>query len=159
MNVIDKLMNRISPAPKHPAFSTGDTITVSVKVKEGEKERIQLFKGTVMKVQGSGVGKSFTVRKVSDGVGVERTFPFVSPSVDKIEVSLRGKVRRSRIYYLRELKGRAARLTTEIVRQDKSSTGGKRAKKAAAAAEAEKAAAAVIKTPEATKSATETPNS
>lgn len=120
MNLIDKVISKLSPKRNHPDFSTGDTITVSVKVKEGEKERIQLFKGTVIKVQGSGAGRAFTVRKVSDGVGVERTWPFASPAVDDIQVNLRGKVRRSRIYYLRGLKGRAARLTTEIVQQEKS---------------------------------------
>lgn len=118
MNLIDKLVAKLSPMPKFPAFSTGDTVTVSVKVKEGEKERIQLFKGTVIKIQGSGVGRSFTVRKMSDGVGVERTWPFVSPSVDNILVNSKGKVRRSRIFYLRNLKGRAARLTTEINKQE-----------------------------------------
>lgn len=141
MNLIDKVLAKISPKRTHAEFSTGDTITVSVKVKEGEKERIQLFKGTVIKVQGSGVGRSFTVRKVSDGVGVERTWPFASPAVDSIQVNLRGKVRRSRIYYLRDLKGRAARLTTEIVQQEKTSDGGA-AKKAKKKAKADAAAAA-----------------
>ncbi len=121
MNLIDKVIAKLSPKRNLAEFSTGDTVTVSVKVKEGEKERIQLFKGTVIKVQGSGVGRSFTVRKVSDGVGVERTWPFASPAVDSVQVNLKGKVRRSRIYYLRDLKGRAARLTTEIVQQEKSS--------------------------------------
>lgn len=120
MNLIDKIVAKLSPKRELSNFTTGDTVTVSVKVKEGEKERIQLFKGTVIKVQGSGVGRSFTVRKVSDGVGVERTWPFASPAVDSVQVNLKGKVRRSRIYYLRDLKGRAARLTTEIVQQEKS---------------------------------------
>lgn len=140
MNLIDKVLAKISPKREHADFTTGDTITVSVKVKEGEKERIQLFKGTVIKVQGSGVGRSFTVRKVSDGVGVERTWPFASPAVDSIQVNLRGKVRRSRIYYLRDLKGRAARLTTEIVQQEKSADSV--AKKLKKKAKAEAAAAA-----------------
>jgi large subunit ribosomal protein L19 len=129
MNLIDKVVAKLSPKRKFSDFSTGDTITVSVKVKEGEKERIQLFKGTVIKVQGAGVGKSFTVRKVSDGVGVERTWPFASPAVDSIQVNLRGKVRRSRIYYLRNLKGRAARLSTEIIQQEKKSDSDKKVKK------------------------------
>lgn len=93
-----------------PEFQTGDTVGVYVKVKEGEKERIQLFSGVVLKVQGSGSGRSFTVRKVSSGVGVERTFPFLSPSIDRVELISRGKVRRSRLFYLRGLKGRSARL-------------------------------------------------
>ncbi len=134
MNLIDKIVAKLSPKREFSNFSTGDTITVSVKVKEGEKERIQLFKGTVIKVQGSGVGKSFTVRKVSDGVGVERTWPFASPSVDSVQVNLKGKVRRSRIYYLRNLKGRAARLTTEIIQQEKTSKKEPKAKKEAAVA-------------------------
>lgn len=140
MNLIDKVLAKISPKREHADFSTGDTITVSVKVKEGEKERIQLFKGTVIKVQGSGVGRSFTVRKVSDGVGVERTWPFASPAVDSIQVNLRGKVRRSRIYYLRDLKGRAARLTTEIVQQEKSADSVAKKLKKKAKAEAASAA-------------------
>jgi large subunit ribosomal protein L19 len=96
-------------------FKAGDTVGVYVKVREGDKERIQLYKGVVMKVQGSGVGRSFTVRKISAGVGVERTFPFSSPIVDRVELIARGKVRRSRLYFLRTLKGKAARLTSELV--------------------------------------------
>lgn len=100
---------------KLPEFKTGDTISVHVKVKEGEKERIQIYKGVVIKVQGSAMGRSFTVRKMSSGVGVERTFPFASPAIAKIEVASRGKVRRSKIFYLRNLRGRAARLESELV--------------------------------------------
>jgi large subunit ribosomal protein L19 len=98
---------------KVPQFQTGDTVAVSVKVKEGEKERVQLFTGVVIKVQGSGVGRSFTVRKIASGVGVERTFPVLSPVIDKIEVQSRGKVRRARLFYLRGLKGRSARLDSD----------------------------------------------
>ena len=90
-------------------------MNVHALVKEGAKERIQVFTGVVLKIQGSGVGRSFTVRKISAGVGVERTFPFASPAIDKIELVSRGKIRRARLFYLRELKGRAARLTTERV--------------------------------------------
>lgn len=139
MNFADKIISSLGGKTlnqkSYPDFSTGDTITISVKVKEGEKERIQLFKGTVMKIQGSGLGRSFTVRKISNSVGVERTWPFASPAIDSIEVNLRGKVRRSRIFYLRGLKGRAARLQTEIVQQEKKSTGklSKKAKKEKAA--------------------------
>ncbi len=97
-----------------PQFQTGDTVGVYVKVKEGEKERVQLFTGVVLKVQGSGSGRSFTVRKIASGVGVERTFPLLSPIIDRIEVISRGKVRRARLFYLRGLKGRSARLDTEI---------------------------------------------
>ncbi len=99
---------------KMPQFQTGDTVAVSVKVKEGEKERVQLFTGVVLKVQGSGIGRSFTVRKIASGVGVERTFPILSPIIDKIEVISRGKVRRARLFYLRGLKGRSARLNSEV---------------------------------------------
>jgi len=97
-----------------PDFDSGDTISVSVKVKEGEKERIQIFKGIVLKIQGSGPSRTFTVRKVSEGIGVERTFPFNSPSVDKIEVQAYGMTRRSRLFYLRDLKGRAAKVRSEL---------------------------------------------
>lgn len=81
-----------------------------VRLIEGEKERIQVFKGTVIRVRGSGTNRTFTVRKVSDGIGVERTFPLHSPSIEKIEVVDRGKVRQARIYYLRDRKGKAARI-------------------------------------------------
>lgn len=96
-------------------FKSGDTVGVYVKVREGDKERIQLYKGVVVKVQGSGIGRAFTVRKISAGVGVERTFPFSSPAIDRVELIARGKVRRSRLYFLRGLKGKAARLTSELV--------------------------------------------
>ena len=98
-----------------PNFGAGDTVGVYVKVREGDKERIQLYKGVCIKVQGEGVTRTFTVRKISAGVGVERTFPFRSPSVDRVEVIAKGKVRRSKLYFLRELKGKAARLTSEMV--------------------------------------------
>ncbi|MEK2645607.1 50S ribosomal protein L19 [Bdellovibrio sp. BCCA] len=97
------------------AFSSGDTVNVFVKVKEGEKERVQLYKGIVTKIQGSGAQKTFTVRKISAGVGVERTFPFASPALDKVEVVNIGKVRRSKLYYLRALEGKAAKIESELV--------------------------------------------
>lgn len=97
------------------AFETGDTVTVYVRVREGDKERVQAYKGVVLKLQGKGASRSFTVRKISAGVGVERTFPFASPSVDRVELVARGKVRRSKLYFLRNLKGKAARLTSELV--------------------------------------------
>ena len=96
-------------------FGAGDTVGVYVKVREGDKERVQLYKGVCIKVQGEGSTRSFTVRKISAGVGVERTFPFRSPSVDRVEVIARGKVRRAKLYFLRDLKGKAARLTSEMV--------------------------------------------
>lgn len=97
------------------SFNSGDTVNVFVKVKEGEKERVQLYKGIVTKIQGSGTSKSFTVRKMSAGVGVERTFPFASPAIDKVEIVNIGKVRRAKLYYLRGLKGKAAKIESELV--------------------------------------------
>jgi len=93
-----------------PDFATGDTIRVHVKIKEGDKERVQIFQGAVIARRGGGIGESFTVRKVSAGVGVERVFPLHSPNVAKIEMIKRGKVRRSKLYYLRDLKGKRTRI-------------------------------------------------
>jgi large subunit ribosomal protein L19 len=94
----------------HPDFRPGDTVKVHVKVVEGNRERIQVFEGVVIRRRGGGISETFTVRKISYGVGVERTFPVHSPRIDKIEVSRRGKVRRAKLYYLRELRGKAARI-------------------------------------------------
>ena len=96
------------------AFGSGDTVNVYVKVKEGDKERVQLYKGIVIKTQGSGSTRSFTVRKISAGVGVERTFPMTSPSLDRVELVSTGKVRRSKLYYLRGLEGKSARIESEL---------------------------------------------
>jgi len=93
-----------------PNFIAGDTVKVHVKIKEGEKERIQAFQGVVISKRGSGTGATFTVRKVSYGIGVERIFPLHSPVIGKIEVITHGRVRRSKIYYLRKLRGKAARI-------------------------------------------------
>ncbi len=93
-----------------PSFRPGDTLKVHVKVIEGTRERIQLFEGVVIKRRGGGIGETFTVRKISYGVGVERTFPINSPKLEKIEVARRGKVRRAKLYYLRDLRGKAARI-------------------------------------------------
>ena len=94
----------------HPAFGPGDNVKVHVKIKEGEKERIQVFQGVVISKRKGGTNATFTVRKVSYGVGVERIFPLHSPAIDKIEVVTRGRVRRAKIYYLRKLRGKAARI-------------------------------------------------
>lgn len=110
MDLVRKITMARQPKRKLPEFRPGDSINVYVKVKEGEKERVQLFAGVVLKNQGAGAGHTFTVRKMSSGVGVERTFPYFSPAIDRIEVVSRGEVRRSRLYYLRGLRGRAARL-------------------------------------------------
>ena len=99
-----------------PVFKAGDTVRVHFKVIEGSRQRIQVFEGVVLKRQGSGVRETFTVRKQSFGVGVERTFPFNSPRVEGIEVKRRGRVRRARLYYLRGLTGRAARVKEAIRR-------------------------------------------
>jgi large subunit ribosomal protein L19 len=94
----------------HPDFRAGDTVKVHVKVVEGTRERIQVFEGVVIKRQNGGISETFTVRKISYGVGVERTFPVHSPRIDKIEVTRRGSVRRAKLYYLRNLRGKAARI-------------------------------------------------
>eukprot|EP01029_Cantina_marsupialis_P024362 TRINITY_DN624920_c0_g1_i1.p1 TRINITY_DN624920_c0_g1~~TRINITY_DN624920_c0_g1_i1.p1 ORF type:complete len:116 (+),score=22.73 TRINITY_DN624920_c0_g1_i1:60-407(+) len=93
-----------------PEFSAGDTISVSYKIKEGNKERIQIFRGVVIQIKGSGVTKTFTIRKMSGNIGVERIIPMTSPFIEKIEVNKRGRVRRARIYYLRGLTGKKARI-------------------------------------------------
>jgi len=108
-NVIDAL----AAATKRddiPEFRAGDTLKVHVKVVEGTRSRVQVFQGVCIRVQGSGVGRTFSVRKVSFGVGVERTFPLHTPIIDKIEVVTRGDVRRAKLYYLRNLRGKAAKI-------------------------------------------------
>lgn len=97
-----------------PEFRTGDTVRLSIKIKEGDKERVQAFEGTVIRKKGSGIRSTVTVRKVSWGVGVERTFPLNSPSLESIKVIGKGKVRRAKLYYLRNLKGKAARIEEEM---------------------------------------------
>lgn len=103
-----------------PEFNAGDTITVSYKIVEGSKERIQSFRGVVIQVKGSGMTKMFTIRKISNGVGVERIFPLYSPHIESIEVNKRGVVRRARIYYLRNLTGKKARIKEKrmVVKKD-----------------------------------------
>lgn len=93
-----------------PDFKAGDTVTIHVKVIEGEKERIQLYTGVCIQKRGSGINATFTVRKISNGIGVERIFPLHSPRIDKIEVVRVGRVRRAKLYYLRQLEGKAARI-------------------------------------------------
>ncbi|MDL2258308.1 50S ribosomal protein L19 [Eubacteriales bacterium OttesenSCG-928-K08] len=103
-----------------PKLEPGDTVRVFVKVVEGTRERLQNFEGTVIKIQGGGVRKSFTVRRVSYGVGVERTFPYNSPRIGRIEVVRHGKVRRAKLYYLRDRVGKAAKVPERIVERKKS---------------------------------------
>jgi large subunit ribosomal protein L19 len=98
-----------------PDFRPGDTVRVHVKVVEGNRERIQVFEGVVIKRRGAGISETFTVRKVSYGVGVERTFPVHTPKIAKLEIVRRGKVRRAKLYYLRQLRGKAARIKEKTV--------------------------------------------
>ena len=98
------------PNPNIPALASGDTVRVRIKIVEGEKERIQVFQGVVIRVRHNGAGSSFTVRRVAYGVGVERTFPLYSPLVERVEVVRHGKVRRAKLYYLRGLSAKASRI-------------------------------------------------
>ena len=93
-----------------PTFKSGDTITVYYEIREGEKVRTQFFKGVVIQIKGTGLTKTFTIRKMSGTIGIERIFPFNLPAIQKIEINKRGKVKRSRIYYFRELRGKKARI-------------------------------------------------
>ena len=98
-------------AAGYPKFKAGDTVTVTYRIKEGDKERLQKFKGVIIQIKGtSPATKTFTIRKISNGIGVERIFPFASPFIDSIEVNKVGKVRRARIFYLRQLSGKKARI-------------------------------------------------
>jgi large subunit ribosomal protein L19 len=113
-------MKRISQVEKGffrdkvPEFASGDTVKVHVKIKEGDKERVQVFQGTVIGRKGSGTGETFTVRKMSYGVGIERIFPLHSPNIDKITRVRQGKVRRAKLYYLRDLTGKSARIQEKL---------------------------------------------
>lgn len=116
MNVIDFVQKELELKSNHPEFHPGDNITVFYKIIEGGKERIQAFKGNVIQIKG---GKNthtqtFTVRKVSSGIGVERIFPLLSPNIDKIEVNKNGRVRRARLFYLRQAKGKRARIKEKL---------------------------------------------
>ena len=111
MNIIDRL-EREQMRMDIPSFRPGDTVRVHVKIREGEKDRVQVFQGIVIVKKKGGIRSSFTVRKISYGIGVERVFPLHSPSIDKIEVVEKGLVRRSRLYYLRGLRGKAAKVKT-----------------------------------------------
>lgn len=119
MNQLDQVES-VYLRPGAPEFNPGDTIRVHVRVVEGDKHRIQVFQGVVIARRGGGTRETFTVRKISGGVGVERIFPLHSPNVDKIEVMRRGRVRRAKLYYLRNLRGKAARIDER--REDKGRT-------------------------------------
>ena len=109
MHILDEL-DKASLRDNVPAFRAGDTVKVHVKVIEGSRSRVQVFQGVVIRIHGSGIGRTFTVRKVSFGVGVERTFPLNSPIFEEIEIVTRGDVRRAKLYYLRNLRGKAAKI-------------------------------------------------
>lgn len=109
MNVIETIENE-QMRTDIPDFKAGDTVKVHARIKEGEKERVQIFQGVVIRKRKGKTGSTFTVRKISYGVGVERVFPLHSPAIDKIEIVSKGKVRRGRLYYLRNLRGKAARI-------------------------------------------------
>ena len=115
MNLIKVAEEALATGKKFPEFKSGDTITVAYKIIEGNKERIQLYRGVVIKINGHGDKKRFTVRKMSGTVGVERIFPIESPNIDSIEVNKHGKVRRTKLYYLRKLTGKKARIKEKKV--------------------------------------------
>ncbi|WP_217606850.1 50S ribosomal protein L19 [Chitinophaga sp. GbtcB8] len=115
MNAISFVHEQLTGKKEFPKFKAGDNVTVNYKIVEGTKERIQSFKGDVMKIQGTGFTASFTVRKISDGIGVERVFPLFSPNIDSILLHKVGKVRRAKLYYLRQRAGKAARIKEKRV--------------------------------------------
>lgn len=110
MNAVDFIHGQLNTTKEFPNFKAGDNVTVNYRIIEGAKERIQAFKGDVIKRQGSGFTQSFTVRKISDGVGVERLFPLYSPNIESIQVNKVGRVRRAKLFYLRERSGKSARI-------------------------------------------------
>jgi large subunit ribosomal protein L19 len=110
MDIIKQIENELTEKKNLPVFGSGDTVSVHYKIKEGSKERVQIFQGVVIQRRGNGSTETFTVRKMSSGVGVERIFPVCSPAIDKIIVNKEGKVSQSRIFYLRDRKGKAARI-------------------------------------------------
>ena len=123
MNLLQTLeqeeAQRLSGGKPIPSFSPGDTLKVNVKIKEGERERVQAYEGVcIARSGGNGLNGNFTVRKISFGEGVERVFPVLSPSIDSIEVVRRGKVRRAKLYYLRERRGKSARIAERAARND-----------------------------------------
>jgi large subunit ribosomal protein L19 len=110
MNLLNVIKENLAVKNEFPDFKSGDTITVHYKIIEGNKERIQQFKGVVIQIKGSGNTETFTVRKMSGNIGVERIFPITSPFINKIELNKHGKIRRSKIFYLRDLTGKKARI-------------------------------------------------
>lgn len=129
-----KIIAQDSMKENAPKFQIGDTVKVAVKIREGSRERIQMFEGTVIAMKGSGISETFTVRRLSYGVGIERVFPLHSPNVEKVEVVRSGKVRRAKLYYLRDRVGKAAKVKENLQRDNAA------AKSAETAAKAEEAA-------------------
>ena len=119
MNEIIKKIETEQLKESVPSFNVGDTVRVSAKIKEGNRERIQVFEGTVLKKQGGGARETFTVRKSSNGVGVEKTWPLHSPNVERVEVVRRGKVRRAKLYYLRDRVGKRAKVKELVKKENK----------------------------------------
>ena len=117
MDLIKVAEEAFATGKQHPQFKAGDTVTVAYKIIEGTKERIQLYRGVVIKISGEGTKKRFTVRKMSGTVGVERIFPLESPNIESIEINKVGKVRRAKLYYLRELTGKKARIKEKLTRK------------------------------------------
>lgn len=113
-NLLKEIKKELMFKAQHPEFKAGDTITVHYKIKEGDKERIQNFTGVVIQIKNEPETRTFTVRKISHGVGVERIFPLNSPYIEQIEVLKKGKVRRARIYYIRNLSGKSARIKERL---------------------------------------------
>lgn len=117
MDLINFVHENLTEKKTYPDFRSGDNIVVSYKIVEGAKERIQKFRGDVIQIKGNGSTKTFTVRKMSNGVGVERIFPYFSPHITEVEVLKRGKVRRARLYYLRNLVGKKAKIKERTIRK------------------------------------------
>ena len=115
MNVLNSIVQEYIKTDI-PAFNVGDTVKVHVKIKEGNRERIQIFEGFVLKRQNGGIGETFTVRRIASGVGVEKTFPLHSPLVEKIEVTKKGDVRRARLHYMRQRTGKSAKIKSRDVK-------------------------------------------
>jgi large subunit ribosomal protein L19 len=120
--LLDFVKKQLTPEVKHPNFKAGDTITVHYKIKEGDKERIQQYTGVVIQRKNERATASFTVRKISNGVGVERIFPLASPFIEKIELNKVGDVRRAKMYFLRERTGKAARIKERITNTEEETT-------------------------------------
>ncbi len=121
MNIVEEIGKELAPEQREVNFEIGDTVKVHYKIIEGDRERTQVYEGIVIAINNSGVSKTFTVRRISYDIGGERTFPLYTPRIAKIEVIRKSKVRRSKLYYLREKKGKSAKLKERLFRQDKKS--------------------------------------